>query len=343
MQHVPLRHNDLKGEFVMFRKRAILAGAALLLAFSSVASVAQENLKDVTVRFTWKYKGEYAPLFVALDKGYYAEEGLNVNLAEGSGSQTVISLVATGEEHIGYGPADAVAAAVNRDIPVKVFGVYQTELPIALISFPDNPVNTPKDLEGKSIAGATAGAFTRLLPAFAAKHDLDLSRIEVVMLDGAVGNTQFLARQVDVASPYLSNEVPRLEKMAGVEFVKLPIAEHGLPLMGASLFTSDAFAEAEPETLRALLAATDKGYRDAIADPAEAAEIMMKYLPAGEDAEVLEKQVEATVVSTSIIEDRPIGWQADEDWENTLSLLEETGQIETVLPLDRYFTNAFFE
>src|SRR3546814_21142 len=156
---------------MMFSKTVILAGASLLLGFGSVASVAQDTLEDVTVRFTWKYKGEYAPLFVALDKGYYAEEGLNVNLAEGSGSQTVISLVATGEEQIGYGPADAVASAVNREVPVKVVSVYQTELPIALISFPDNPVRTPKDLEGKSIAGATSGAFTRLLPAFAATNN----------------------------------------------------------------------------------------------------------------------------------------------------------------------------
>src|SRR3546814_19130245 len=106
------------------------------------------------------------------------------------------------------------------------------------------------------------------------------------MLDGAVGNTQFLSRQVDVASPYLSNEVPRLEKMAGVEFVKLPVAEHGLPLMGASIFTSNAYAETEPETLRALLAATDKGSRAALANPAETAEIRMKSLTQAKDAEV---------------------------------------------------------
>lgn len=327
----------------MLRKRAILAGAALCLALSSVAAVAQDNLKDVTVRFTWKLKGEYAPLFVALEKGYYEAEGLKVKLAEGSGSQTVISLVASGEEQIGYGPADAVASAVNKDIPVKVAAVYQTKLPIALISYPDNPVATPKDLEGKKLAGATAGAFTRLLPAFAKANNLDLSKIEVVMLDGAVGNTQFLARQVDVASPYLSNEVPRLEKMAGVEFVKLPIADYGLSLIGASLFTSDAYAAAEPETLKKLLKAIDKGYRASIENPAEATEILMKYLPAGEDLEVLTKQVEATIESTSVIDGKPIGWMADADWENTLKILNETGQLETVLPLDRYFTNTFFE
>ncbi len=324
--------------------RCLKWGAAgLLLAMASTASVAQtEDLTDVTIRFTWKYKGEYAPMFVALDKGYFAEEGLAVTLAEGSGSQTVISVIGNGQENIGYGPADAVASAVGNGVPVRVVAVYQTELPIAIISFPDNPINTPKDLEGRSIAGSTGGAFTRLLPAFAAANDLDLSKIEVVMLDNAVGTAQFLGRQLDAASPYLSNEVPRMEKVAGVEFVKLPVADYGLSLMGASLFMSDAFIEAEPETVAAILRATDRGYRDAIADPAEAAQIMMEYLPAGEDAEVLLAQVVATVESTSVIEGRPIGWQAEADWENTLSILASTGQLPEVLPLESYFTNAYF-
>jgi len=327
----------------MFRKGAIMASAALLLAVSATVSAAQESLQDVTVRFTWKYKGEYAPLFVALDKGYYAEEGLKVTLAEGSGSQTVISLIGSGEENIGYGPADAVAAAVNNDVPVKVVAVYQTKLPIAILSYPDNPIRVPKDLEGKKISGSTGGAFTRLLPAFAAANDLDLSKIEVVMLEGAVGNTQFLNRQVDAVSPYLSNEVPRLEKMAGMEFVKLRVADYGLPLLGASFFMGESFVDSNPETVKKILRATDRGYRDAIANPAEAAEIMMRYLPAGEDSEVLQKQVEATVESTNVINDRPIGWQTEEDWNNTLTILADTGEIKEILPLERYFTNDFFD
>lgn len=331
----------------MVRRLARLTGAAFLLA--AVASggaatwAAAQELEDVTIRFTWRLKGEYAPLFVALDKGYYEEEGLNVTLAEGSGAPTVLSVIASGEEDIGYGPAESVAPAVNNGLPIKVVALYQTELPIALITFPDNPVNVPKDLEGKTLAGGAAGAFTRLLPAFAAANDLDLDAINVVMLDNSVSDIQFLNRQIDVVSPYLSNEVPRLEKLAGVEFVKLEIADYGLPLVGASLFMSDAFIESSPETVAAILRATARGYEDAIADPQEAADIMMTYLPPGEDPEILFKQVEATVVTTNVIDGRPIGWQADEDWENTLAVLAETGQIPEILPLDSYFTNALFE
>jgi NitT/TauT family transport system substrate-binding protein len=326
----------------MFRKLLAAGTAAAFLAFSTVGATAQD-LEKVTIRFTWKYKGEYAPLFVALDKGYYKEAGLDVNLAEGSGSQTVMSVIASGEENIGYGPADAVASGVNKGMPLKVVSVYQTKLPIALVSFPDKPIKTPKDLEGKRLAGANGGAFTRLLPAFAKANGLDLSKIEVVMLDGSVGNTQFLNRQVDVASPYLSNEVPRLEKMAGVELVKLPVAEYGLSLLGASMFMSDKFIAAEPETVKKILAATAKGYKDAIANPQEASDIMMKYLPAGEDAEVLLKQVTATVESTNVIEGKTIGFQDEKDWQNTLNILKDTGQMPEIKSLDNYYTNAFFE
>lgn len=325
-------------------RRWFLSVASSLCLLGVLATVSPARAEEeVTVRFTWKYKGEYAPLFVALDKGYYAGEGLKVNLAEGSGSSTVLSLLASGEEKIGYGPADAVATAVGKGMPIRTVALYQTALPIALVSFPDKPVRTPKDLEGKSITGSAAGAFTRLLPVFAKINDLDLSKINVVMLEGGAGQAQFLNRQVDVSSPYLSNEVPRLEKLSGVELVKMPVAEHGLKLLGASIFVNSDFAETNPETLRKLVRATNKGYADAIAEPEEAAGIMARYLPPGEDMEVLTKQVVATVTTTNAPEGKPIGWQTDEDWMATLSILQETGQIDEIKPMEMYYTNAFMQ
>src|SRR5215204_2791385 len=89
---------------------AVLAGAALAAAAQNAASA--QGAEKVTVRFTWKLKGEYAPLYVALDKGYYKAEGLDVDLAEGSGAQTVLKLLAGGNEKFGYGPAVSAAQAV---------------------------------------------------------------------------------------------------------------------------------------------------------------------------------------------------------------------------------------
>ena len=78
------------------------------------ATTAPGPRQKIVIRFTWKLKGEYAPLFVALDKGYYANEGLDVELAEGSGSETVVKLVGAGTESIAYGSATVVGEAVNQ-------------------------------------------------------------------------------------------------------------------------------------------------------------------------------------------------------------------------------------
>ena len=115
---------------------------ALVSALPGQHAVAQAPEK-ITIRFTWKLKGEYAPLFVALDKGYYRAEGLDVELAEGSGAQTVLKLLASGNEKFGYGPAVSAAQAVSERLPFKVVALYQTKAPMGVISFPDVSLMSP--------------------------------------------------------------------------------------------------------------------------------------------------------------------------------------------------------
>src|SRR5258705_13653961 len=108
--------------------------AATLVATLTIAGAAQnaayaQVLEKLTVRFTWKLKGEYAPLYVALEKGYYKAEGLDVQLAEGNGAQNVLKALAAGNENFGYGPAAAAAQAGSQGLPVKVVGLYQTSAP----------------------------------------------------------------------------------------------------------------------------------------------------------------------------------------------------------------------
>ena len=79
----------------------MIAAMGLLLASAAAQPAFTQTAEKVTVRFTWKFKGEYAPLFVALDKGYYKAEGLDVDLAEGSGAQTVLKLLASSNEKFG--------------------------------------------------------------------------------------------------------------------------------------------------------------------------------------------------------------------------------------------------
>ncbi|MBX9740433.1 MAG: ABC transporter substrate-binding protein, partial [Beijerinckiaceae bacterium] len=297
--------------------------------------------QKLTVRFTWKLKGEYAPLFVALDKGYYKAEGLDIDLAEGSGAQTVFKLLASGAEKVGYGPAIAVAQAVSAGLPIKVVSVYQSRTPMGVISFPNMPLKTPKDLEGKSIAISVGETFGDMLKPFTATNGVDFEKIKKVQMESSARTSQFLNRNIDVMSVYLSNELPQLEKRTGVTFNVLKVSDFGMNLLGASLIVSNDFAAKEPETLRKLLRATAKGYADAMKDPAMAAATMAKYMKVPEQPDVLQKQVEATVVSTNAPAGKPIGWQSEDDWKGNLQLLKDTGAITAVKPLTDYFTNEF--
>src|SRR4029453_19188086 len=109
----------------------------------------------------------------------------------------------------------------------------------------------------------------------------------------------------------LHKQLPQIEKRAGVKFNVIKVTDFGLNVLGSSMYVSNAFAEQNPETVKKLLRATAKVYRDALADRREAAHIMAKHMVVAEQSDVLEAQVEAPVVSTNAPAGKPIGWQGD--------------------------------
>lgn len=299
--------------------------------------------EKVPVRFTWKLKGEYAPLFVALDKGFYAAEGLDVELAEGSGTLTVLQLVANGTENIGYGPAVAVAQAISRGLPLRVVALYQTQTPIGLISFPDVPLRNPKDLEGRKLAITVGETFSELLDPFLKKNNIDRSKVDRIKMENSIRNTQFVSRKVDVMSVYISNELPMMEKTIGVKFNVLRISDHGINLPGASFFVNNEFSRTRPETIRKLLRATARGYVEADRNRREAAAIMNKYLTLKAPPDILDLQVKATMDSTHAVAGRPVGWQDDAYWKESLDLLRSAEAIKQIRELNSYYTNEFLQ
>src|SRR5215831_765348 len=320
---------------------SLLAAIAMPDASSRIAR--GQTPEKLTVRFTWKLKGEYAPLYVALEKGYYSAEGLDVQLSEGNGAQNVLKALAAGNEKFGYGPAVAAARATSQGLPIKVVALYQTSAPMAVIAFPDTPLQGPKDLEGKRLAISVGETFGDMIHPFARINNVDLGKIQLIQMDASARTTQFLTRKVDVMSVYLSNELPQIEKRAGVKFNVIKVTDFGLMVLGSSMYVSNAFAEQKPDTVKKLLRATAKGYRDAMADPKAAAKIMAKHMVVPEQPDVLEQQVEATVVTTNAPAGKPIGLQSEADWRANLDLLKETGDIDDIKPLSSYFTNAYLQ
>src|SRR5262249_15382135 len=210
--------------------------AALTMAGAPQNVACAQSLEKLTVRFNWKLKGEYAPLYVALEKGYYKAEGLDVVLAEGNGAQNVLKLLAAGNEKYGYGPAVALASAVSQGLPVKVVALYQTSAPMGGIAFPETPLKSPKDLEGKRLAISVGETFGDMIRPFTRINNVDVGKIQLIQMDASARSSQFLTRKIDVMSVYLSNELPQLEKRAGVKFNVLKVTDFGLNVLGSSMY-----------------------------------------------------------------------------------------------------------
>jgi NitT/TauT family transport system substrate-binding protein len=299
--------------------------------------------QKLTIRFTWKYVTYYTPLFVALDRGYYAAEGLDVDLAQGSGAETVVQLIGNGTDKVAYGPATVAAEAASRGLPVMVVAVYMPKVPIGLISFPDVPLRTPKDLEGKTLGVSIGETFANMLVPFARINHVDLTKVKKIQLNNSVLFSQFINRKIDVMSMYLNDQLPLLEKRIGVKFNTINVADFGLSLLGQGFLVNDDFAKAHPEMIVKMLRATAKGYADTFKDPQTALQIMRKHMTGKIDPDVMAAQLKATLAATAVPKGKPLGWQDKALWQANLDLLKQTGRIKDIKALSVYYTNRFLQ
>src|SRR4029078_7100941 len=160
---------------------------------------------------------------------------------------------------------------------------------------------------------AVAKAFWTRPHSFTRINNVDIGKIQQIQMDASARTSQFLTRKIDVISLCLSTEWPQIEKRANVNVNIFRVSDFGLNLLGASIIVGNAFAEQNPETVKKLLRATPKGYRHVMADPKAAAKTMAKYMKVPEDPEVLDRQLEATVLSTNAPAGKPLGWPGSAD------------------------------
>lgn len=317
--------------------------AALTAVMAATTAASAQALETVTVRFTWKLKGEYAPLFVALEKGYYKAAGLDVQLNEGAGAKTALRQLAAEQEQVVWGPVTNAAQALGEGINVKVITIYQPKIPIGLIAHAGTKLAAPKDLEGLKFAYTVGETVADLIDPFFRLNKVDKSKVTLIQMDGGARVTQFMTKRVDVISVFTNNDLPELEKKAGAKFTVLDVGKFGLALPGAGFMTNEKQMTTRAAVLKKLVAATNKGFEDARRNPEEAATILMKAFKVPVEKDVIVTQVKATAEAAIAPAGKPLGWQSEETWKSAIDLLAESGSIKAKRPLADYYTNAFVE
>ncbi|MDO4516312.1 MAG: ABC transporter substrate-binding protein [Bacillota bacterium] len=328
----------------------ILALSLLLLCGCGAAGTNEsedtaEDLKELDVVLDWYPNALHAFLYVAIDKGYYEEEGLKVNIRFPSNANDAISLVAAGQADIGlYYQQDVIQARAEQNVPVKSIGaVVQAPLNIVL-SLQEKNITKPEDLVGKTIGYAgteLSEALIRSIMEYAGADYSDVTMVDVgfdLMSSMTTGN-------VDATIGCLVNhEVPQMEE-EGFAVNWFDLDDYGVPTYYEGIFlANDEMIANDSDTLAAFLRASARGFADMKADP----EAALATLLANQNeenfplSETVERKSMETLLPLMETAEAAFLSQSDACWQENIDWMLAQGLIETTVSLDDVRVNLEF-
>ena len=339
------KRNDPFGTQVT-RRAFLHTSAALGAGIASSTLIRRASaapaLKKATVRLNWTAKGEFTPLYVAREKGFFADQGLEVEILEGKSGTQAVQVVGTGNDTFGFVPSIQVVQGINQGIPVKVTGTFGRVTGMCWASWPEVPLTGPKSLEGRKVSISSASTFFQVWPAFAKKHKLDLAKIETVNADPSARNGLFLSRRLDImADIFVANDFVILESRAKQKLNVLRLSDLDFDPVGYVLIVHRPVAERDPDLVKRFTRATQKGFQFLVDSPKEAIAVMTKLYGDRLGPQIIEGQV--TRLLTLVNRQPGLGVSTDGAWHRSLDLLREAGVIDKKLPLAEYFTNDFLQ
>ncbi|WP_398472397.1 ABC transporter substrate-binding protein [Tardiphaga sp.] len=261
----------------MFQKLGLGVAAGAVLMASIVSANAQTAMKFA---LDWKFEGTSAPYFVALDKGYYKAEGLDVTIDSGPGSVAGIARVAAGTYPIGFFDINSLARFrdQNPDKDVKSVMMVYDRPAFAIVSTAKSNINTPKDLEGKVLgAPAADGAFAQW-KIFVKENKIDDSKVKIENVGFPVREPMLADGKVDAITGFAySSYFNMLSRGLAEKDIKVMLmSDHGIVLYGNALMVNPDFAKANPKAVAGFVRATIKGIADSYKDPEAAIKSVMK-------------------------------------------------------------------
>lgn len=302
-------------------RRGFIAASTAVTAMGALRARAATA---VGFQLSWLHSVQFGGSYIAEERGYWSDQGLDVLLLQGGPNAPVEPPVVAGTALVGISAADYTAAAVAQGAPFKILAVAMQKNPFAISSLPGNPVNTPADLEGKSIGMATANM--PVLKALCDINGVDISKIEVVptQYDGA----PLLAGQVDCLLSW-ATDLPVAMIMKGAEPVVMLLADHGYSVHSQTyIATEDSIANRRAEIV-SLLKGEVRGWNDYLADTDAAAALTLDMFPdAGLDLATQKLQAERQVplMFTDLTEAHGFGWFTPETVEQNVETLALLGR-----------------
>lgn len=331
--------------------KAIPLGLVLASLLSSTAMAA--DLEKVSVALGWLRNGQYAPLMVADAEGFFAAEGIDLEIIDGGPGKNPMPLVGVGQADFGIGGGASIflARLAEAPVPVKALGAMSQIWPYAFMTItdPSAPDPTPKDLVGKTVGLQADGQ--QNLDAIMRLNGLDPAdvKVEVVLATPE----PLLLGQVDFFTGNLNNQAYQIDKeiaaapegspLHGKVRKALRFNDYGFPFYHDVVFTSDKMIAEKPELVSRFLRALAKGVEFTVENPEKSIADVVAYPDQVEDQDKIAWRMpiqRGLVLSKGTLEHGYL-WMEPSAWEAAMNFYKESAQIKDVLPVDQVMTNQF--
>lgn len=334
------------------KKRIFAAFAACALLLSGCAGgqtaaddttadgAGEQELRELTVVLDWYPNALHAFLYQAEQAGYFAEEGLTVNIQSPAGVNDAMSMVAAGKADIGlYYQQDVIQARVEQDVPVKsIAAVVQAPLNI-ILSLKEKDITEPADLAGKTVGYAGTELSEALVHSIMQQSGQDPSSVELIDV-GFDLMSSMVTGNVDATIGCLVNhEVPQMEK-EGFEVNYFFPDDFGVPQYYEGIFlANDDMIENEPDVLAGFLRGCQKGFEDFKTDTDAVLQVLLdnqdeSNFPLDPDVEKQSCQTLLPLMETAdaaFLSQSEACWQENIDWMYDEGLISSKPDVSEVM------------
>lgn len=297
-----------------------------------------KELKKVSVVLDWTPNTNHTGLYVAKEKGYFKEQGLDVDIIM-PGEAGADKLVASGKSEFGVGYQEGITQARVQGVPIVSVAAVIQHNTSGFASPEAKNIKTPKDFEGETYGGWGSPVEKAIIDSLMKEENADVNKVDIVN----TGDTDFFTsvkRDIDFAWIYygwtgIEAEL-RNEKL---NMVYLTEYSDKLDYYTPVLTTNEKMIKEDPETVKAFIHAASKGYQFAIKNPGDAADMLIKSAP-DLDAKLVKKSQEW--LAAKYQDDAPRwGEQKLEIWKNYSDWMTENKLLEGDFNPEKAFTNEF--
>lgn len=324
----------------MNKLMALLVGASVALI--PTQSFAQDK---VSLAVDWILNGTHAGYFIAKDKGYYKEKGLDVSISRGFGSGDTVKRVATGSVNFGIADTGAVIAArANDDIPVRIVAMVYDKATLGLIYLKSSGITKPQDLVGKTIARSASGASVNMFPGFLAVNNINRDKIKEIVVDAATYLPMLMSGQADAVLEQAMNlgKFSKEAEKQGKEAVSMLYSDFGLSSYGNAIIVRDKTATDNPDLVRRFTEASLRGLAYALEHPEEAVDLLRKSNPEIDRAGAIEELATfKKIQDTPDVKTHGFGYIDEKRLTDTRDVVTKALSLKRTVPIEDIYSKGF--